>query len=306
MIEVRNVSFSYTPAPFIRDVSFSVAPGEIFGFLGPSGAGKSTLQKIMTGLLPGFSGSVVVAGHDVRLRSRTFYEKIGVDFEYPTLYEKLTARENLEFFASLYARKTRSAEELLALVGLSQDADKKAGAFSKGMKSRLNFAKSLAHGPEVLFLDEPTSGLDPANAREMKAAIRAERDAGRAVILTTHNMHDAAELCDRVAFIVDGTVRALDTPRNLARSRGAARIRYTWLESGSGNGDGGGVSDHNGAGTGFGGQPMQERSAEIQCDATGQDEIFLTLAREGRLLSVHSLEPTLEDIFIDVTGRGLS
>ncbi len=287
MIEVRDVSFSYTASPFIRDVSFSVASGEIFGFLGPSGAGKSTLQKIMTGLLPGYKGTVTVAGRDVRRRDRSFYERIGVDFEYPTLYEKLTARENLEFFASLYERRGRSADELLSMVGLSQDGYKKVGAFSKGMKSRLNFAKALAHRPDVLFLDEPTSGLDPANARDMKALIRAERDAGRAVILTTHNMHDAAELCDRVAFIVDGTVRALDTPRNLAMSRGAARIRYSWLSP-----------DPAGA--------LREETAEINRDATGTDETFLSLAREGRLLSVHSLEPTLEDIFIDVTGRGLS
>lgn len=287
MIEVRDVAFSYGSTPFIRDVTFSVGTGEIFGFLGPSGAGKSTLQKIMTGCLPNFSGSVIVAGHDVRQRNAAFYESIGVDFEYPTLYGKLTARENLDFFSSLYARKNRTSDELLALVSLSQDGDKKVAAFSKGMKSRLNFAKALAHGPEVLFLDEPTSGLDPANARDMKAAIRAERDAGRAVILTTHNMHDAAELCDRVAFIVDGTVRAMDSPRNLAMSRGAPRIRYSWMEKAEDGSE-------------------REMSGIVAPSDTGRDAVFLALAREGRLASVHSEEPTLEDIFIDVTGRALS
>lgn len=282
MIEVENLSFSYTGKPFIRDVSFSVQAGEIFGFLGPSGAGKSTLQKILTGALGGFGGVARVGGFDMRKPLKAFYENIGVDFEFPSLYEKLTARENIDFFASLYRAKPVKTDELLSMVALGADADKKVSVFSKGMKSRLNFVKALAHRPDILFLDEPTSGLDPVNARMMKDIILSERAKGRAIILTTHNMHDAAELCDRVAFIVDGTVRALDTPHNLVMSRGAATVRYGWI------GDGG-----------------REESAESTMAATGSDERLASLIRENRLVSIHSQEPSLEDIFARVTGRGL-
>ena len=175
MIEVENLSFSYGRSGgfSLKDISFSVAPGEIFGFLGPSGAGKSTLQKILVGLLRGWKGQALVAGCDMRSPGRGFAQKIGVDFEFPSLYGKLTALENLEFFASLYNKRSRSPRELLALVGLEAEADKRVAAYSKGMKSRLNFVKALSHGPELLFLDEPSSGLDPANARVMKNIIRA-------------------------------------------------------------------------------------------------------------------------------------
>lgn len=282
MIEVENLSFSYTGKPFISGVSFSVRLGEIFGFLGPSGAGKSTLQKILTGTLRGFGGSARVGGFDMRSPPKAFYENIGVDFEFPSLYGKLTARENVDFFASLYRAKPIPTDDLLAMVDLAGDADKKVSAFSKGMKSRLNFAKALAHRPEILFLDEPTSGLDPVNARMMKDVILAERAKGRAIILTTHNMHDAAELCDRVAFIVDGKVRALDTPHNLIMSRGASTVRYGWL-----------------------GEDGREETAETPMSALSSDVRLSLLLRENRLASIHSQEPTLEDIFSRVTGRSL-
>ncbi|MBM7687140.1 ABC-type multidrug transport system ATPase subunit [Defluviitalea raffinosedens] len=146
MICVKNLRFGYINRLFIENMSFDVKKGEIFGFLGPSGAGKSTLQKILTGLLMNYQGSVKVNGIEVKNRNKSFYEDIGVDFEFPSLYEKLTARENLAFFASLY-KKSLDADELLKSVGLQQDADKRASDFSKGMKSRLNFIKALIHDP---------------------------------------------------------------------------------------------------------------------------------------------------------------
>jgi fluoroquinolone transport system ATP-binding protein len=293
MISCENVSFSYDAKPFIRGVSFEVSGGEIFGFLGPSGAGKSTLQKILTGTLGGWHGTAIVAGTDVRRRTNAFYERVGVDFEFPALYEKLTARENLDFFGSLYRQKPVPAGELLEMIGLALDADKKVAEFSKGMKSRLNFVKAIAHRPDVLFLDEPTSGLDPVNSRAMKEIIRSERDRGAAIILTTHNMHDAAELCDRVAFFVDGAVRALDTPDNLIHSRGGTRIRYSWLESNAST-----VSS-------AAGNQARELSAEIERDKMSEDPRLAELIRSNAVRSIHSLEPTLEDIFVEVTGRGL-
>ena len=282
MIEIHDLCFSYTKTPFVEHVDFSVGKGEIFGFLGPSGAGKSTIQKVLIGMLPQYTGSVIVNGCEVRCHDHRFYETIGVDFEYPTLYEKLTTRQNLSFFASLYTGEKRNIDALLESVDLLRDADKKVAAFSKGMRSRLNFIKALVHDPAVLFLDEPTSGLDPTNARLMKDLILAEKARGTTIILTTHNMEDAAELCDRVAFIVDGKVRALDTPHALIMQRGAAQLRYTYLENGT-----------------------EKQGFSSLCD-TAHDALFAQLVRKNRLLTVHSSEPSLGDIFMDITGRKLA
>lgn len=280
MIRVQDLQFSYTKQPFIENMSFDVRNGEIFGFLGPSGAGKSTLQKILTGLLTTYSGSAWVNGMEVKRHDNSFYENVGVDFEFPSLYEKLTARENLQFFASLY-KKQLVIDPMLESVGLLSEANKKVADFSKGMKSRLNFIKALLHDPTLLFLDEPTSGLDPLNAGRVKDIILQEKAKGKTILLTTHNMYDATELCDRVAFIVDGKLRALDSPYNLIMSRGASKIRYAYSQNGS------------------------EVHVEIPLSQTGQDAMLQKLIRENQLLSIHSSEPTLNDIFVELTGRWL-
>lgn len=280
MITVENLSFSYTKTPFISGMSFAVSDGEIFGFLGPSGAGKSTLQKVLIGMLPAYQGSAVVNGVECRERQKSFYEDIGVDFEFSTLYEKLTAKENLQFFSSLYQKRTRPVAELLEMVGLERDADKRVSDYSKGMKARLNFVKALLHDPCLLCLDEPTSGLDPANSRIMKDMILAEKAKGKTILLTTHNMQDAAELCDRVAFIVNGKICALDSPRHLILSKGAAAVTYTWRDNG-------------------------EHQASCPLRRTSADERLNRLMMENRLQSIHSTEPTLNDIFMELTGRTL-
>lgn len=280
MIKVEDLRFSYSRKPFIENISFDVKRGEIFGFLGPSGAGKSTLQKILTGLLTNYSGSVMVNGCEVKKHDNSFYENIGVDFEFSSLYEKLTAKENLKYFSSLY-RRHGDIDALLASVGLSSDADKKVMDFSKGMKSRLNFIKALLHDPDILFLDEPTSGLDPSNARLMKDIVLGQKAKGKTIILTTHNMYDATELCDRVAFIVDGRVKALDAPHNLIMSKGASKIVYTYFENG------------------------KEKRAVTELKKISEDAVLSKLIAGNRLLSIHSGEPTLNDIFVDITGRQL-
>lgn len=280
MISVRNLKFSYTREAFIEEIHFEVKTGEIFGFLGPSGAGKSTLQKILTGLIKSYSGEVVVNGEEPRRHSKTFYEEIGVDFEFPSLYEKLTAKENLIFFSSLY-QKHRDIGSLLDSVGLAQDADKKVADFSKGMKSRLNFIKALLHDPSLLFLDEPTSGLDPSNSRVMKDLILQEKNKGKTIILTTHNMYDATELCDRVAFIVDGRIKALDSPRRLIMSKKSSKIIYTYEEDGL------------------------ECTGETPMNQTSGDTRLIELISRNKILSIHSGERTLNDIFVELTGRQL-
>jgi fluoroquinolone transport system ATP-binding protein len=282
MIEIKNLSFSYSDTKsFINDMNFSVSKGEIFGFLGPSGAGKSTLQKILTGILTSYNGSVKINNLEVKKHDNSFYEDIGIDFEFPSLYAKFTAIENLNFFGSLYTKELIEPMMLLRMVGLENDANKKVSDFSKGMKSRLNFVKALIHQPEILFLDEPTSGLDPVNARIMKNIILDQKASGKTIILTTHNMHDAAELCDRVAFIVDGEIKAIDTPHNLIMSRGGTKLKYSYLE---------------------GTKEIQRTTSLLE---TANDPILKRIINDNKLTSIHSSEPTLEDIFIEVTGRCL-
>lgn len=281
VIEVSNLYFSYTKTPFLKDINFSVSKGEIFGFLGPSGAGKSTLQKVLTGLCTNYQGTARILGMDSNKHGKEFYERIGVDFEFPSLFEKLTARENLDYFAGLYSGEKRNVDELLKEVGLFEHADKKVSSFSKGMKSRLNFIKSLVHNPQILFLDEPTSGLDPNNAKIMKDMIIKEREKGKTIIITTHNMQDATELCDRVVFIVDGQMKALDTPHNFIMKRGAARVTYSFMENG------------------------KEQVKTSILSELSKDELLQKLISENRIASIHSTEPTLSDIFMELTGAQL-
>ncbi|MDL0411136.1 ABC transporter ATP-binding protein, partial [Clostridioides difficile] len=273
-------SFSYTDRDFLQNINFEVGKGEILGFLGPSGAGKSTLQKILIGMITNYGGSVIVNGVESKRHSNKFYENIGVDFEFPSLYEKLTAIENLKYFGSLYSKKLLSIDELLKSVGLENESNKRVSEYSKGMKSRLNFIKALLHNPDILFLDEPTSGLDPSNSKVMKDIILSEKSKGKTIILTTHNMLDATELCDRVAFIVNGKISALDTPHNLIMSKGAIKVRYTYFDNG-------------------------EKTSECFLNNTANDKNLNMLIEKNKLLSIHSSEPTLNDIFIEITGRNL-
>ncbi|HGM3381110.1 TPA: ABC transporter ATP-binding protein [Clostridioides difficile] len=280
MIKVDDLSFSYTDRDFLQNINFEVGKGEILRFLGPSGAGKSTLQKILIGMITNYGGSVIVNGVESKRHSNKFYENIGVDFEFPSLYEKLTAIENLKYFGSLYSKKLLSIDELLKSVGLENEANKRVSEYSKGMKSRLNFIKALLHNPDILFLDEPTSGLDPSNSKVMKDIILSEKSKGKTIILTTHNMLDATELCDRVAFIVNGKISALDTPHNLIMSKGAIKVRYTYFDNG-------------------------EKTSECFLNNTANDKNLNMLIEKNKLLSIHSSEPTLNDIFIEITGRNL-
>ncbi|PBI37496.1 ATP-binding protein [Clostridioides difficile] len=280
MIKVDDLSFSYTDRDFLQNINFGVGKGEILGFLGPSGAGKSTLQKILIGMITNYGGSVIVNGVESKRHSNKFYENIGFDFEFPSLYEKLTVIENLKYFGSLYSKKLLSIDELLKSVGLENEANKRVSEYSKGMKSRLNFIKALLHNPDILFLDEPTSGLDPSNSKVMKDIILSEKSKGKTIILTTHNMLDATELCDRVAFIVNGKISALDTPHNLIMSKGAIKVRYTYFDNG-------------------------EKTSECFLNNTANDKNLNMLIEKNKLLSIHSSEPTLNDIFIEITGRNL-
>ena len=284
MIGVRNMTFTYPDGdtPAVRGLSFAVERGEIFGFLGPSGAGKSTTQKILIGLLRDYEGDIEVMGRDLGSWGADYYERVGVSFELPNHYQKLTALENLDFFRSLYQKATEDPRELLDMVGLGGDADTRVSRFSKGMQMRLTFTRALLHRPELIFLDEPTAGLDPVNARKLKDIILGLKDEGRTIFLTTHDMTVADQLCDRVAFIVDGEIAAIDSPRELKIRQGERKVRVEYREN----------------------EHLARR--EFPLDGLAEDEQFLILLRERHVETIHTEEATLEDVFVATTGRSLT
>jgi len=284
MIDVRKLSFTYpsAQAPTLHGLDFHVDGGEVLGFLGPNGAGKSTTQKILIGLLRGYSGEVTIMGRSLAAYSSEYYEQVGVSFERPNHFLKLTALENLSYFRSLYRGETEDPRKVLEMVGLLDDANRYVGQFSKGMQGRLNIARALLNKPKLLFLDEPTSGLDPVNAGSVMERIRELRDHGTTIFLTTHNMSVADEVCDRVAFLVDGRIRLMDSPRELELRHGVRRVR---VEYGSNS-------------------TAERRDFELHGLADNRE--FLELIRRDDLQTIHTQETTLENIFIQVTGRRLA
>ena len=283
-LQTHALGYVYAGAgkPAIREVSFRVERGEIFGFLGPSGAGKSTTQNILIHLLDGYTGSVEVLGRDLRAWDQDYYRHIGVSFEAPNHYLKLTARENLSLFAALHGQGTLSIEPLLESLALLGDADKRVAEFSKGMRGRLTLARALLHRPELLFLDEPTAGLDPVTARRVRQVIREARDRGATIFLTTHDMVTADELCDRVAFLVDGQVVSVDAPRALRIAHGRRAVRLELRHDGRGE------------------------AVEFPLIGLADNPAFLTALRSGHVETIHTSETTLEDVFVQLTGRRLT
>jgi len=286
MIKVNNLTFTYKGAnkETLHGLNFEIADGEIFGFLGPSGAGKSTTQKILIGLLKDYGGSIAIMGKEVSAWGQDYYENIGVSFELPNHYLKLTAMENLKYFQSLYSGETHDLTYLLERVGLADDADKKVSDYSKGMKIRLNVARALIHKPKVLFLDEPTSGLDPVNARKIKDFILELRQQGTTVFVTTHNMTVADELCDRVAFISSGNISVIDAPSTLKKQFGKRNVEIEYLNGSA--------------------EVLHE---EFALNGLGDNNDFLSLLKSAnRIETIHTQETTLEAIFIEVTGQELT
>jgi ABC-2 type transport system ATP-binding protein len=219
-IEVKDLHRYYNGVKAVRGISFDVNDGEIFGFLGPNGAGKSTTIKVLTGQLRPTSGSAEVVGCDVVEDRQELKPQIGVVFEYQNLYERLSARDNLQFTARLYGAKKERVDEVLELVGLEDRSKERIQNYSNGMKQRLLIARALVHKPKVLFMDEPTRGLDPGVAREIRSIIADLADGGVTVFLTTHYMEEADRLSDRVAILHQGEIVAIDTPGALKEAYG--------------------------------------------------------------------------------------
>jgi len=283
MIKVEGLYHSYTRDEnyALKDVNFEVGKGEIFGFLGPSGAGKSTTQGILTGLLQLQKGNVTVAGYDISNIERKMFNKIGMSFEQSNVYSKMTALENLLFYSKLFDVETRDPLELIKLVGLSGKENIRTGEFSKGMKHRITFARSMINNPIMWFLDEPTTGLDPAIAAGIKDIIKERNSEGVTIFLTTHNMFIADELCNRVGFIVDGVIRLIDSPKNLKLKYGKKLVEVEYATDGN--------------------VKKETFSTVIQEEKNALNKVI----SENEILTMHTKEATLEEIFIKVTGRGL-
>jgi len=276
-MEVKQLTKAFQQKTAIQNVSFKVKKGEIFGLLGPSGSGKTTMVKILTSQLLPTNGTVRVFEQDIKQTGNNYLQRIGVLTDNSGLYERLSIYENLVLFSKLYGIDASRIEEVLHDVNLIEDKTTMVKKLSKGMKQRVTLARAILHKPDLLFLDEPTSALDPVNAQHIHRGLQRLNEAGTTIFLTTHNMQEAEQLCDRVAFLHQGNLVELDTPERL-------RLRYA-------------------------DQTIEITLQNNEKETVGMDEAGSTkiqnYIKEGRLVAIHSNEPTLGDVFIRLTGRDL-
>jgi ABC-2 type transport system ATP-binding protein len=278
-IEANSLNRTFNGRTAVRDVSFTVREGEIFGLLGPNGAGKTTSIRMLTGQLRPTSGEAKVAGCDVVRQRQALRSQIGVVFEYQNLYERMTGRDNLLFAARLFGCDATRVKETLQKVGLGERANDPIRNYSNGMKQRLLIARALIHNPRILFLDEPTKGLDPTASRQIRSLVKDLADKGVTVLLTTHYMEEADQLCQNVAFLDEGRIVAQDTPRNLKVAHGQRLVRAVFRDG---------------------------REQTLRLDDPSDGRQIGDWAARGELLTLHSAEATLEEIFIQLTGKGLA
>jgi ABC-2 type transport system ATP-binding protein len=292
-VVVEDVRKSYGDLRAVDGVSFSVSEGEFFGILGPNGAGKTTILEIVEGLRQPDAGSVRLLGESPWPRRLALLPRIGVQLQASSFFEKLTAREQLETFASLYGVGAARVREMLELVGLADKADTREDKLSGGQRQRLSIACALVHDPDVVFLDEPTAALDPQARRNLWDVLRAIQGRGKTILYTTHYLDEAEHLCDRVAIMDHGRILALDAPARLVR--GLEAPTRVLLERGA---------------------LTPEAARELPgADEVGTDELSLTistrepatvlsaLAERGNLDGLQVRTATLEDVFLHLTGR---
>jgi ABC-2 type transport system ATP-binding protein len=277
-VEVRDLRKHYGAVRAVDGISFSVAAGEVFGLLGHNGAGKTTTIRVLTGRTRPSQGNATVLGHDVTSSRDAIRPVINLVFEDQNLYERMSGRENLRLFATLYGAPAARADELLELVGLREAGRRAVKTYSTGMKQRLMVARALVNSPRVLFLDEPTRGLDPTSAREIRAIIARLASEQVTIVLTTHYMEEADELCQRVAFLSQGKIVALDSPRELKLRHGQRTAKVLLRD---------------------------RREVTVQLADPADAEQLERWMRDGEVAAIHSEEGTLEDVFIALAGRPL-
>jgi ABC-2 type transport system ATP-binding protein len=281
MIDAIDLRRKFKEKEAVAGINIRVHHREIFGLLGPNGAGKTTTIRLLTGQIDPSGGRAIVAGCDVVKDRARLKERIGVVFEEQNLYERLSVQNNLRFNCWLYNLKESRIQEVLELVQLQARAKDPVSTLSNGMKQRLMIARALLHRPPMLFLDEPTRGLDPIAAREVRKAIDQLRQEGMTILLTTHLLEDAEQLCQRVAFIVDGRIVTNDTPRNLKLAHGKRSLIVT-------------VADQN--------QPGLLTEITLSMDDVKSQAQLTEWMAQGKVRSIHSQEATLEEVFVEVAG----
>jgi ABC-2 type transport system ATP-binding protein len=292
-IVVEDVRKAYGDLKAVDGVSLTVAEGEFFGILGPNGAGKTTTLEIIEGLREPDAGTVRLLGVPPWPRNTALLPRIGVQLQATAFFEKLTAREQLETFASLYGVSAARAHDMLELVGLSDKADTREDKLSGGQRQRLSIACALVHDPDVVFLDEPTAALDPQARRNLWDVLRAIQERGKTILYTTHYLDEAEILCDRVAIMDHGRILAMDAPATLVRGLDAPT--RVILERGS-------LTPAD-AGALPGADDVTEDELSLTISTRAPAEVLSALSERRALAGLQVRTATLEDVFLDLTGR---
>jgi ABC-2 type transport system ATP-binding protein len=308
IIEVKNLTKTFNNFTAVNDISFNVKKGEIFGLLGPNGAGKSTTLRVLSTLARPTKGSAKISGYDVVKDDNQVRKLIGIVSEKMIVYNRLTAKENLEFFGSLFNIPkeilAKKIDDLLELVKLTQWKNKQVGTFSTGMRQRMNVIRALLNEPQVLFLDEPTLGLDPQSSVEIRDFIKKlNQENGTTAIITTHMMVDADLLCDRIAIIDHGKIIALDTSTNLKKTISGADTMIIKLEIANLTPD---IITSIRA-LKCVDAATQENSTRLRIIVHGEEAfdsiIDVVRKKDGKITSMENLQPSLEDVFLHMTGH---
>ena len=292
-IVVSDIRKNYGDLQAVAGVSFTVAEGEFFGILGPNGAGKTTTLEIIEGLREPDSGAVTLLGENPWPRKVKLLPRIGVQLQASAFFEKLTAREQLETFASLYGVGTKTIDDMLEVVGLTDKANTREDKLSGGQRQRLSIACALVHDPDIVFLDEPTAALDPQARRNLWDVLREIRARGKTIVYTTHYLDEAEILCDRVAIMDKGTILAMDTPAALVRDLDAPA--HIMLEHGVLQ------ADEVRAFTGV--DEVTDDGTTLKITTRKPAPVLGALAERGTLDGLQVRTATLEDVFLDLTGR---
>jgi ABC-2 type transport system ATP-binding protein len=299
-VKVRDLVKSYGSVQAVRGLSFDIADGEIFGILGPNGAGKTTTLECVIGLRDPDGGSIEVCGIDRRKQPQAVKQRIGAVLQSTLLQDKITPREALDLFGSFYNQRAET-KNLLERFSLNDKADAHFQSLSGGQKQRLAIALAMVNEPDFLLLDEPTAGLDPQSRRELHSVIKQMRGDGRTVLITTHYMDEAEQLCDRIAIVDHGTIIAQGSPRELvAKAQSLPRIVFNTAQPLN--------KDRLKTlaavrGVDISGESCALSSAKVS--DTIIDLVKYIEADKNELLDLHIKQPSLEDVFIELTGRSL-